>query len=146
MWESWNAFTVAEGYRRNGNSLNHYAFGAVVEWIYAYAAGIRYDEAFKKFIVAPEPDRSIGYLKAEYESSYGRIVSEWTYNGDRIEFYIEIPANTSATVNLPCAINNIEYVNGNRFAEVDGFDGVHYADGITTFVVESGKYRIVVNH
>ena len=145
MWESWNAFTVADGYRAGGNSLNHYSFGAVVEWIYAYAAGIRYDKAFKKFIVAPEPDSSIGYLKAEYESNYGRIVSEWVYNEDGIEFNIEIPANTSATVKLPCAIDNIKYVNGNRFEKVDGFNVVNHVDGITTFVAESGKYRIVVN-
>ena len=145
MWESWNAFTVADGYRRNGNSLNHYSFGAVVEWIYAYAAGIRYGESFKKFIIAPEPDRSIGYLKARYESSYGLIVSEWAYNEDGIEFNIEIPANTSAVVKLPCSINNIKCVNGICFEKAEGFNRVNCVDGITTFAAESGKYRIVVN-
>ena len=144
MWESWNAFTVADGYRPGGNSLNHYSFGAVVEWIYAYAAGIRYDKAFKKFIVAPEPNSSIGHLKAEYESSYGRIVSEWTYSSDGIEFYIEIPANTSATVKLPCAINNISSINGTRLENLANVYSINEECGATTFLAESGRYRVFV--
>ena len=144
-WESWNAFTVSNGYSKSGNSLNHYAFGAVVEWIYAYAAGIRYDESFKRSVIAPEPDRSIGYLKAEYESSYGLIVSEWAYSNEGIEFIVEVPANTSAVIKLPCCLGSIKSINGSSFNDVMFIKDICENDRNVSFVVESGRYVIEIS-
>ncbi|MFV0365641.1 MAG: hypothetical protein ACK5JS_03935 [Mangrovibacterium sp.] len=58
IWERWNSYTIKDGFGdARMNSFNHYAYGAVVEWMYAYMAGIRSDGAgFRKIIIMPQLD------------------------------------------------------------------------------------------
>ena len=144
IWERWDAYTLEKGYASEMISLNHYSFGAVVEWIYAYAAGIRPDDFFRRFTVAPEPDRLLGELRVSYDSLNGMIRSEWRYSGDTLTFEIEIPANTSAHIKLPCAWGDIISANGGALSECDGVSEIERGEGFTCFLAESGKYVICV--
>ncbi len=109
IWERMNSFTHEEGFGNNNsmNSFNHYAFGSVVGWLIQRAAGISRDEqslAFKHFILQPQLDPTawLTYMKAHYDSPYGRIESSWQKNGDgTVSFRFVVPANTSATLLLP---------------------------------------------
>jgi len=87
------------------NSFNHYAYGAVLDWMYGTMAGIRLDPkspGWKHFILAPIPDRRVGSVNATYDSPYGKIKSSWKFDKEgKWSFLAEIPANTSATVVLP---------------------------------------------
>ena len=70
------------------NSFNHYAFGSVVEWIYREMLGINVDtnsSGFRKIFISPEFDLSgkISHAKGNYDSVYGKIVSEWQMNADK---------------------------------------------------------------
>ncbi|HUA14733.1 MAG TPA: family 78 glycoside hydrolase catalytic domain [Verrucomicrobiae bacterium] len=100
-WERWNGDTGDPAM----NSYNHYAFGSVVAWAYRYAAGIdATPEApgFKKIVIHPHLDPRMTAARAEYESAYGKIVSDWHSTGDgHFDLNVTIPANTSATVFLP---------------------------------------------
>lgn len=87
------------------NSYNHYAFGSVIAWVYRYAAGI--DTApdspgFKQILIHPHLDPRMTSARMEYESIYGKIVSDWkgTAAGP-FSLKVTIPANTSAKVFLP---------------------------------------------
>jgi alpha-L-rhamnosidase len=101
IWERWNGDTGDPSM----NSYNHYAFGAVVEWLYREMAGIDTDPTapgFEKIVIHPHPNRQIGHVRAEYNSVRGKIVSEWTYENDgSVSYKVEVPANTVATVLLP---------------------------------------------
>ncbi|MBO4286977.1 MAG: family 78 glycoside hydrolase catalytic domain [Kiritimatiellae bacterium] len=105
IWERWNSYTKANGFGSAGmNSFNHYAYGAVLAWMYGTMAGIREDPAaggFKRFILAPIPDRRVGSVKASYRSPYGEIRSAWRYEGNQWIWTFTIPANTSARVAMP---------------------------------------------
>ena len=106
IWERWNSYRKDTGFGPVGmNSFNHYAYGAVLAWMYGTMAGIQEDPAhpgFKHFILAPIPDARIGHVKASFDSPYGRIESEWRMEGaDKFSWRFTIPANTSATVKLP---------------------------------------------
>ena len=105
IWERWNSYTKANGFGSAGmNSFNHYAYGAVLAWMYGTMAGIQADPkdgGFKQFVLAPIPDRRVGHVKASYRSPYGEIRSEWRYEGDEWKWVFTIPANTSAVVTLP---------------------------------------------
>jgi alpha-L-rhamnosidase len=87
------------------NSYNHYAFGAVGEWIYRDAAGI--DTAgsgagFRHFVLSPHPDARLHSLRATYDSHWGTIVSAWqTTPSGEVTLHIVVPANTSAIVRVP---------------------------------------------
>lgn len=86
------------------NSFNHYAYGAVLAWMYKTAAGIAPDSSapgFRRIIMAPKPDRRLGFVKAEYKSAAGLIKSAWRYEGGSWVWKFTIPANTTALVTVP---------------------------------------------
>lgn len=104
IWERWNS--VLEDGRLSGtemNSLNHYSYGAVSEFLYKNVGGITpLSPGFDSFLIKPLLDNRFGYLKAHYESIHGPIVSEWRIEKDgSLSFHIEVPFGTEAKVELP---------------------------------------------
>jgi alpha-L-rhamnosidase len=86
------------------NSFNHYAFGAVDEWMWRNIVGINPDEqkpGFKHFVIRPEVGGNITWARGEYKSIRGPIRSSWKVNGKRFTLRVSVPPNTSATVYLP---------------------------------------------
>ena len=116
IWERWNSYMVDKGMGPNGmNSFNHYAYGAVCEWIWETAAGIASDPAqpgFQRIIMKPVPDKRLGSLKAEYKSAAGLIKSAWHYEGDTWVWEFTIPKGASAQVTLPGETESKEYTSG----------------------------------
>jgi alpha-L-rhamnosidase len=100
-WERWNGDTGDPAM----NSYNHYAFGSVIAWVYRYAAGIDTSAdapGFKEIVIHPHLDARMTSARAEYESIYGKIISDW--RGTPVgpfSLSVTIPANTSARVFLP---------------------------------------------
>jgi alpha-L-rhamnosidase len=108
IWERWNSILPDGKMSDTGmNSLNHYAYGSIVEWMYRNMCGINpVEEApgFKKFIVRPEVYGKLNYAKARLKSSMGLIESGWTRETDEsLTFKLEVPFNTNATLYLPDA-------------------------------------------
>jgi alpha-L-rhamnosidase len=104
MWERWNGDQMLND--PGMNSFNHYAYGAVGEWMYRYAAGIDLspnDQGFHHFVLHPQFDRTLGHAEATYQSEYGPIHSSWKYLHNAVEWTATIPANTSASITLPAA-------------------------------------------
>ena len=105
IWERWNSYTVKDGFGSVGmNSFNHYAYGAVAAWIYKTVAGIASDPAqpgFRNIVMAPKPDRRLGFAKASYRSRAGLITSEWKYEGEKWIWDFTIPEGATAVVTLP---------------------------------------------
>ena len=106
IWERWNSYTKKDGFGSAGmNSFNHYAYGAVLAWMYGTMAGIQGDVAkpgFKHIILAPMPDKRVGHVKACFRSPYGLIKSAWSYDAaGKWTWTFTIPANTTATVTVP---------------------------------------------
>ncbi len=105
IWERWNSYTIENGMGPKGmNSFNHYAYGCVCEWIWEVAAGISSvveHPGFKHIVMAPIPDKRLGYVKAEYNSAAGLIKSAWRYEGEKWIWDFTIPEGTTATVTVP---------------------------------------------
>jgi len=100
MWERWNGDQMRGD--PSMNSYNHYAYGAVADWIYRYAAGIDTvptDPGFHTIFLHPNFDKRLGNLEFSYESSYGTIRSAWSITGNKATWNLTIPAN--ATGHLP---------------------------------------------
>jgi alpha-L-rhamnosidase len=100
MWERWNGDQMRGD--PSMNSYNHYAYGAVADWIYRYAAGIDAvpsDAGFHTIRLHPNFDKRLGNLDFSYESSYGTIHSAWSISGNKATWNLTIPAN--ATGHLP---------------------------------------------
>jgi alpha-L-rhamnosidase len=99
IWEHW------DGIREDGsvwsagmNSYNHYAYGAVADWVYGVAAGIQTVEeapGFAKAVIAPHPDKRLGWLKASLETRHGKISSHWYAFEGGWRYEIETPVDTT---------------------------------------------------
>ena len=100
MWEHWDGIKPDGSFwSKDMNSYNHYAYGAVADWIYEKAAGLRPLEAgFKKIRFAPEPDPRLGRLEVRFTSRAGEIASQWFYDGGMIRYRIETPVDAEAVI------------------------------------------------
>ncbi len=116
IWERWNSYMVDKGMGPNGmNSFNHYAYGAVCEWIWETVAGIASDPSdpgFKTIVMKPVPDKRLGYVKARYNSAAGLIKSEWRYEGETWIWDFTVPEGAKALVTLPGEDEVQEYGSG----------------------------------
>ena len=123
FWERWDSYTYEKGIAPRGvNSYNHYAYGAVCQWIWETAAGIKSDPeqpGFRHIIMEPVPDRRLGSIDAEYASAAGVIKSEWHYSGDVWIWNFSIPEGSSATVRLPGSDTAEEYGPGNHTISIN---------------------------
>ena len=116
IWERWNSYTIEKGMGPMGmNSFNHYAYGAVCEWIWESVAGIASDTSapgFRHIIMKPVPDRRLGHVDAVYGSASGVIKSSWKYEGDKWIWNFTIPKGCTASVTVPGEREAKEYAAG----------------------------------
>ena len=116
IWERWDSYTKERGLGpKIMNSFNHYAYGCVCEWIWENVAGIKADPAkpgFKHIILAPVPDKRLGFCDAEYESAAGLIKSSWKYEGNTWIWNFTIPEGATASVTLPGDYESKAYESG----------------------------------
>ena len=104
VWERWNSIGPDGTISNTGmNSLNHYSYGSVMEFVYGYAAGIRAAEpGFRKAILAPKPDVRLPVLDCTFDSAAGRYVSNTRINPDgTVSVHVEIPFGCEAELALP---------------------------------------------
>jgi alpha-L-rhamnosidase len=132
-WERWNGDTGDPSM----NSYNHYAFGSVVAWVYRYAAGIdttRDAPGFRQIVIHPHLDSRLSSARAEYDSVYGKIISDWTAPAaGPFTLKMTIPANTSAKVFLPA-------IRGTHITESGKPIAAHQENGSNVIEVGSGSY------
>lgn len=104
IWERWNSVLEDGTISGTGmNSLNHYSYGSVMEFMYGWIAGIRpLDPGFGKAVIEPKPDIRLDRVNCRYDSVQGTYVSNWSIEPDgSIKAHIEIPFNCTAVVRLP---------------------------------------------
>jgi len=104
IWERWNSVLSDGTINDTGmNSLNHYAYGSVMEFVYAYAAGIRpLEPGFKSAIIAPVPDIRLHQVQCSYHSVNGEYVCDWQIRVDgTFKVHIKVPFDCKAEVELP---------------------------------------------
>lgn len=120
MWERWDSYTKKDGFHPEGmNSFNHYAYGAIGEWLYERVAGLAPDPenpGYKHFFVRPLPGGPLTSAGATLETAYGTASSHWKKRGKILELDVVVPPNTTATIDFP----------GNRKSEEVSAGKYHY--------------------
>ena len=103
VWEHWDGIMEnGEFWSSDMNSFNHYAYGAVIDWVYEKAAGLAHaeeDAGFTGLVYAPCPDRRIGFLEVTFDSRHGRFVSKWVYTEEGLRYELTTPVE--AVIRLP---------------------------------------------
>ncbi len=103
IWERWNGWTPEQGfYSPLMNSFNHYAFGAVGDWMYRYLAGLDpVEPGYRRVVMRPRPGGGFSAASARHESLYGTHECSWRIADGTLHVEVGVPANTSAAVVLP---------------------------------------------
>ena len=144
MWERWNSYTLKRGFGPvEMNSFNHYAFGAIEEWMFSYMLGIQPvedDPAYHSFTLSPRVGGSFSFVRGHYDSVYGRIESAWEILDDgSVQFDFTVPANTTAELQLPMEdASGVEVVLGAAYAKASD------TGAVGCYQLPSGKYRFIV--
>jgi alpha-L-rhamnosidase len=103
IWERWDGQKTDSTFQDPGmNSFNHYAYGAIGDWMYRVSAGIEtMGPGYRHLVIQPHPTTKIAYSKASFESSYGPVASGWERKDGKIIITVKIPVNAKATIYLP---------------------------------------------
>jgi alpha-L-rhamnosidase len=105
MWEHWNSLKEDGSFWSTAmNSFNHYAYGSVCDWIYGVVAGITVSEdgvGYRKFTLAPHPDRRLGHVNCRLNTVAGEVVSNWYYSADSVHYEFTVPCGSVADMTLP---------------------------------------------
>ena len=105
IWERWNSVLPDGSVSDTGmNSMNHYAYGSIVQWIYQTVAGLRPDDAapgFKRAIIEPRPDARLEYAECRYDSASGRFCVRWQRGNGGTVYTVSVPFDATATFRLP---------------------------------------------
>jgi alpha-L-rhamnosidase len=102
IWEHWDSYTKEKGFGGQNamNSFNHYSLGSVLSWLYHTGLGIQRDETkpgYQHILLKPQPG-PLEFMKGSVDSPYGVISAGWERKGDKIEYQVTIPVNTTATL------------------------------------------------
>lgn len=144
IWERWDGWTHDKGFQDPGmNSFNHYAYGAIGDWMYAVIGGIDLDPdqpGYKHIIMHPRPGGGLTYATAELQSMYGMIRSAWTQENGRFDWRITVPANTTTTIYVPAKDKASITESGAPVENAKGVRFLSMENGFFIFDVTSGSY------
>jgi alpha-L-rhamnosidase len=107
VWERWDGFDAERGFQSAWmNSFNHYALGAVGEWLYRFVLGIEQapeSAGFGRLVVRPHPGGELTWARGSYESVRGRVASGWSLEDGVFRLRVSLPPNVTASVRVPSA-------------------------------------------
>jgi alpha-L-rhamnosidase len=148
VWERWNSYSKEDGFGPvEMNSFNHYAYGAIMEWMYESMAGIAKDPAhpgFKHFFLRPhlDPTGRITRVTGSHRSPYGEIVSAWTVRENEFTHRVAVPANSTATLRIPTADPDSVREGGTPLSRVEGVKYLGFDEGSARYDIPSGRYEL----
>ena len=145
IWERW------DGIKTNGefeavtmNSFNHYAYGAIGDWMYRVMAGLDNEEGtvgYKNIRIKPHIGGDFTNVSAAYETQYGKLSSAWKIENGKLLLQVEIPANTTATVYVPVQGDNEVMEGGMPLTDVKTIQVAGRDNGYLLLKLGSGKYE-----
>ncbi|OLC06854.1 MAG: alpha-L-rhamnosidase [Gemmatimonadetes bacterium 13_1_40CM_66_11] len=148
MWERWDGIRPDSSFEDPGmNSFNHYAFGAVGDWMYRNIGGIDVDSAgpgYRRARIAPRLGAGLTNASASLETVYGTLRSTWRLDGRRFVLDVTIPANTSAEVTLWGARLDQVREGGVPLNTRDGIRAVRQHGNDAVLDIGSGRYSFAV--
>ena len=104
IWERWDSMGPDGSLPENGmNSFNHYSYGAVGDWLYRWAGGIRETEpGYRSFVVDPHPGGGLAWLETSHRCPYGDIRVKWTASGSQLKSIdVQVPVGCIAVITCP---------------------------------------------
>jgi alpha-L-rhamnosidase len=145
IWERWDGIRPDSTFQDPGmNSFNHYAYGAIGDWMYRVVAGIEIDPAhpgYQHVLIQPHPGGGVTHARAALETQYGRVASGWELHDGTLAVDVEVPPNASATVRLPHATLAQVTESGSALSRAVGVHAPRQEATDVVMEIGSGSYR-----
>ncbi|REE92775.1 alpha-L-rhamnosidase [Paenibacillus taihuensis] len=152
IWEHWDGIKQDGSFWSDSmNSFNHYAYGAIGDWLYRNVAGIHMVEdqpGYKQIRIQPQPGPGLTWAEGKLETMYGTLISRWSReqfgSGGGMEVTVVIPPNTRAEIVLPgsASIEDITE-SGIALADAEGIQNIELTTAGLKLLAASGDYRFV---
>ncbi len=142
IWERWDGIKPDSTFQTpDMNSFNHYAYGAIGEWLYKTVAGINpQSPGYKEILIEPTPGGGFSHARSIKNSMYGRIESGWNLSEEEFTMTVEIPENTKSTIILPDANREQVMESGQKLANAGGITQITQDGSDVKITVGSGRY------
>ncbi|MBB4080681.1 alpha-L-rhamnosidase [Lewinella aquimaris] len=148
IWERWDGIKPDSTFQAiTMNSFNHYAYGAVGDWLYRTVAGLDTDASepgYRRLKLRPRPGGSLTDATAELLTPYGPAASGWQLSDAGLTVNITVPPNTTAELVLPDATAERVELDGELLTGGNGVHEVQQTDKNVTVLLGSGSYRFFV--
>ncbi len=148
IWERWNGIRTDGSFEpASMNSFNHYAYGAIGDWMYRVVAGLDTyldGPGYQHIKIQPVIGGTLTSASATLKTYYGVAGSSWKLEGDNLVMDVTIPANAHATVHIPASgIDKI--TEGNQsIADNKGFPVISSSNGVVVIELGSGTYHFSI--
>jgi len=129
------------------NSFNHYAYGAIGDWMYRVMAGLDTETdapGYKAIRIQPHPGGGFTEASATLQTLYGQASSSWKLEDKNLTLDVEIPANTTATILVPASEATSITENGKPLAGIPELKVMGTENGYVVLKTGSGKYHFQV--
>lgn len=148
IWERWDGQKPDSTFQTPGmNSFNHYAYGAIGDWMYRVMVGLDTEEdgpGYKRIRVKPHPGGGLTQASASLKTYYGVAASGWKLDNNRFILNVTVPANTSATIYMPASSADAIQESGQALGagiNVKGVEGKY-----VVLQVGSGVYQFAADN
>ncbi|MFA6128950.1 MAG: glycoside hydrolase family 78 protein [Bacteroidales bacterium] len=147
IWERWDGIKPDGSFQDPGmNSFNHYAYGAIGNWMYSQVAGLQEDPvipAYKKIIIRPVPGGGLTWARAEHQTLFGLAKSEWKIEKKEMTLKVTIPTNATAEVYVRTKDHKKVTEGGKPVSASPEIIFLHMDKEFAVFQVGSGSYEFV---
>lgn len=150
-WEAWDSLRPDGTINPRGTSFNHYAFGSVVDWLYRSVAGLGPQQpGYREIAVAPVPLPSLDRAAATHLTPYGTASVAWERDGDTVMIRAIVPANTTASVQLPDGSPRFTVGSGEHVwtvtddASAPRVEGLSLKTDLASVMEDRGAYQAVL--
>ncbi len=142
MWERWDGWTPTGGFQSvDMNSFNHYAFGAVGQYLYDTVGGINHaSPGYNNMIIQPVPGNGLTWANTSFNSVHGLVSSAWTNTGGIFSLETVVPPNTTAQIFVPTTNAAAITESGVPATSAPGVTYLGLSNGFAMYSVGSGDY------
>ena len=149
IWERWDGIRPDSTFQTPGmNSFNHYAYGAIGDWMYRVVAGIdTYEDGvgYRHSRISPQPGGGLTMAGADLETGYGRLSSHWHQEKDSLSIVLTIPANTFSSFYIPVPDGGLITEGGKPLSSLKELRVEGVDRGILIVRLGSGQYHFKVS-
>ncbi|HSR60979.1 MAG TPA: family 78 glycoside hydrolase catalytic domain, partial [Robiginitalea sp.] len=148
IWERWDGIKPDGSFQvPSMNSYNHYAYGAIGDWMYQHVAGIQALEdgpGYRHFRIAPTPGAGLEHAGGQLQTYYGEISSSWAFENGKYVLRVQVPVNTQAELVMPYGTYETVRENGRALDKASGLRRLDALEGKVRLALESGTYSFEV--